>query len=152
MQRFKFTLQAVHDLREITRDEAERALTNATSEVTKATIRLEETVHLRLSATRAYVAKLQSRDLDPFEAQQRASYIASLTQREADTRRQLDILEREREQIRTVVVEASRDVETTSKLRSKQQAVHVAKTLSTEQNMMDEMATIAVARRHSEHA
>ena len=149
MKRFKFSLQTVHDLRVNIRDQAEQALAAASASVSEAAARVEEMERLRRAAAEDHAAKLQSGAVDPFEAALFVNYMHAMAKRETEARRRLSMLERERDARRELAVEAARHAETTTKLRERHRERHAARSASAEQNMLDEMATIAVARRPS---
>jgi flagellar export protein FliJ len=150
MKKFRFTLQTVHDLREARRDEAERALFRAASAARAASEQLEETKQTHLRATETYAAKLQEGEIDPFDALLSINYLASLNRRERETHAQLEELEKAREAQRALTAAAAREAEATSRLRQRQRERHHLELARYEQEMLDEMATLAQARQHPE--
>ncbi|MEJ7708486.1 MAG: flagellar export protein FliJ [Pyrinomonadaceae bacterium] len=146
MKRFHFQLQTVHDIRESQRDRAERELAEAAAQVSAGAARLNEAERQLSIAAETYAAMLHAGVIDSYEAAQRANYILTLTRLQQDARTRLAALEREREEQRLAVVEASRAAETTSRLRERQHARHNLEVTRQEQNMLDEIATSAIAR------
>ncbi|MEJ7617228.1 MAG: hypothetical protein WKF30_09780 [Pyrinomonadaceae bacterium] len=71
----------------------------------------------------------------------------TLTERQREARARLALVEREREARRVAVVETSRAAETTARLRERQRARHNFEAARDEQNMLDEIAISASARR-----
>lgn len=148
MKKFKFSLQTVHNLRQEQRDKAERELARAATEVANAAAHLDEAVNNRAAAEQNYAAKLHSEDsLDPHEIALRADYLTLLTQRQRAASERLFTLEQERETRRRTAVMAARAAEATSKLRDRHRARHHLEAMRTEQNDLDEMATLLAARR-----
>lgn len=149
MKKFRFTLQPIHDLREMRRDEAERSHAQAIAAVTEANSRLDEAESTRREAAESLRSLLQHGQLDPHEVALRSSYLSSLIAREADARTRLAALEEERERRRHKMAEAARAAEATAKLRERQSARHFEALARYEQNQLDEMAVVTAARRNS---
>lgn len=147
MKRFKFSLQTLHDLREQEREEAERALAQAAAEVTQAAARVEELRAAINEAVLAYAASLQTKELKPHEAQMHTEYLVTLDQQLAAARAHHTACERQREVRLQELVKASAAAEATTKLREQYYARYVAELAREEQTLMDELATIAAARR-----
>lgn len=152
MKRFQFSLQSVHNLRQLHRDEAERDLARAAAEVSHASASLDEAAHIRHAALETYAATLRSGALNPHEAALRASYLAALVRREADARERVAALERERDGRRQAAAEAARQAEVTAKLRERHRARYESEAARNEQNNLDEMATVAFARRFTQNS
>ena len=146
MKKFRFSLQTVHDLREARRDEAERTLAAAARAVNEAAEQLEETDLVHERATDSFASRLQSGEIDPFEAMLSVNYLAALTRRKVETRARLRELEQARERQREMTIEAARSAETTARLRQRQNERHQLEVARTEQQLLDEMATLAQAR------
>jgi flagellar export protein FliJ len=146
MKKFRFSLQAVHDLREARRDEAERALARTATAAQEAAERLEETRDAHARASDAFAGRLQFGEIDPFEATLSVNYLASLLKRERDDHARLQERERVHEAQRAITTEAARAAEATSRLRERQRERHKLETSRAEQEMLDEMATLAQAR------
>ncbi len=147
MKRFRFNLQSVHDVREQEREQAERQLAQASSEVARAATNADEATGNKARALEEFAARLRPGDLDASEAALRASYLLTLDQRETLARREVSAREHERERCRRVAIETTRAAEATAKLRERQQSRHRADALRAEQNDLDELATLAAARR-----
>lgn len=147
MKRFRFPLQSVHNWRESLRDEAERRLGQAIAEVKKAHAKLEEATRARAVATETYLKQLQAGAINPHEIALMSNYLSQVIERETEARRQLMALEEEQETRRLVLAAAARDAEATAKLRERQSERHEAANSRDEQNMHDELATLAAAHR-----
>ena len=150
MKKFRFSLQTVHDLREARRTEAERALAATARAVHEVAEQLEETKLVQERATDAFASRLQSGEIDPFEATLSVNYLAALTQRKLETHARLRELEQARERQRETTIEAARSAETTARLRLRQSERHQLEVARTEQQLLDEMATLAQARLSNE--
>ena len=144
----RLPLHTIHNLRLQRRDKAERDLARAINEVAAAAVaKVEEAVQLRAASAEAYAATLQPGVFDPHEMIARAGYLTTLARRESEARTRLAAIEQAREAQREITLAAARDSQVTAKLRERHQARQAAEAALAEQNMLDEMATIAVARR-----
>ena len=152
MKRFKFSLQAVHDLRETAREEAERHLARAGAEVSHAAAELDRVLRLRETETANHLARLQRGALDAHEIALHMGYLDALAQREREARAHLLAAERARDERRQAAVAATQAAEATAKLRERESRRHQLEAARTEQNMLDEMATLSLARRLMEGA
>lgn len=147
MKRFKFSLQTLHDLREQEREDAERALAQAVAEVARAAAKIEELRGAINQAVAAYAAHLQTKELQPHEAQMHTEYLVTLDRQLTATRAHHDDCERRRETRLQELIKASAAAEATAKLREQYYARYVAELVREDQNLMDELATIATVRR-----
>lgn len=147
MKRFRFKLQAVHDLRETKRSEAERHLVAAEAALCSARAQVEEAARARESAAMTYASEYARGALDSQQAAWRADHLIRLAQREADARLRLVAFERERDAKREALIELTRNAETTAKLRERHSALHRAELERSEQNALDEIAALNAARR-----
>jgi flagellar export protein FliJ len=147
VKRFKFKLQAVHDLREMQRESAERELAEAGARVAQAEAQLAK-IECRLEeAASVYAQSLQSDQVDPFESALHTNFLNSLSQHKSTAREQLERMKSEYDRYRQLAIEAARAVEATDKLRERQRARYKLETQRTEQNMLDEMAMLLSGRR-----
>ncbi len=147
MKRFKFSLQTLHDLREQEREDAERALAQAAAEVAAAETKIEELRRAIQQAVAEYAAQMQSKELNPREALLHTEFLASLDRQLAAARAHHAECERFREAKLQDFIKASAAAEATTKLREQYYARYVAELAREEQNLMDELATIASVRR-----
>ena len=150
MKRFKFSLQTLHDLREQERETAEIALGQATAAVTAAAAQIEELLHTITQVMAAYSTALRTKEPKLREVKMQTEYIATLEQQLAVARVTHARLEREREIKLQELVKASAAAEATVKLREQYYARYVFELAREEQNLMDELATIATVRRMRE--
>lgn len=147
MKKFKFTLQTVHKLRESRRDDARHELVQLQNTADAAAASLEKTTQERLETIDNLSTKMQGGPINPMEAALATNYIAALSQREREAQYQLNLTIAAVEKQRLKVVEASREVEATSVLRERQLTRHELEATRTEQNLLDEIATVSIARR-----
>lgn len=151
MKRFKFSLQALHDLRRRAREEAEAALASAHAAVVQAEADLAEAVNARRAALESNAARLGPGEINPHEVALRASYTAVLDRRIAEAQARLREAERERAAKLQAAIAAATAAEATTKLRDKHRARHDAEVNRAEQELLDELAAIASARRLTEN-
>jgi flagellar export protein FliJ len=147
MKKFKFTLQAVHNLRESRRDNARQELVQLQTTASEAAERLEQTTQERLETIDNFSSKMQSGPIDPMEAALTTNYIAALVQREREAQYQLSLSIAAVEKQRLKVIEAAREVEATSVLRERQLARHELEASRAEQNFLDEITSVTIARK-----
>lgn len=147
MKPFKFSLQTLHNLRAQEREDAERALAQSTTELAAAADRVEVARKALDQAVAAYVAQMNTKVPNVREAEMHTQYIASLEARLATARQEHAELEQQRELKLQELIKASAAAEATTKLREQYYARYVAELLREEQNLMDELATIAKVRR-----
>ena len=147
MKRFVFSLEAVRQLRDSRRDEAERQLARAAAEVERASEQVENVLRSRDAAFGAYRDALDSGDANPHDMAMRAAYFSHLNAREAQARAQLAETESARDRQRQSTLAAAREAEAVTKLRERHRERHEQEAARAEQNNLDEMATLAAARR-----
>ena len=150
MKRFKFSLQTLHDLREQERETAEIALGAATAAVTAAAAQIEALLHTITQAMAAYSSALRTKEPKLCEVEMQTDYLATLEQQLTAARVNHASLERAREVKLQELVKASAAAEATAKLREQYYARYVFELAREEQNLMDELATIATVRRMRE--
>lgn len=147
MKRFKFSLQTLHDLRAQEREDAERALAQAAAEVAAAAAHVEALRHTINQAITAYTTNLQTKVPNAPEAKMHSEYLTALDRQLAAARAH----QAERERFRAMklqdLIKASAAAEATAKLREQYYLRYVAELAREEQNLMDELATIATVRR-----
>ncbi len=147
MKKFHFSLQSVHNLRLLRQDEAERELAHAARSVDEARAQLDRAALLCARAVDDYSAALRKQNLDPHDAILRTNYLRILTEQEAELRARVHKLEQSLAAKRETLTGAVREAEVTASLREQHRALHAAETARHEQNALDEMASVSVARR-----
>ena len=149
MKRFTFSLQTVHNVREIRRDAAERALAAVAAELQGAQGQLESVLRQRQLAMAKYLLILQSQEIDDVNFASHTDYIGSLVLLERQARVMIQQVEERITVKRKVLIEASRQTETTANLRERQRERHHLESAQHEQKMLDEMAVVASTRRQA---
>jgi flagellar export protein FliJ len=147
MKRFTFSLQTVHNVREIRRDAAERALAAVAAELQGAQGQLERVLRQRQFAMDKYLLILQSQEIDAVTFASHTDYIGSLVLLERQARVMINQVEERINVKRKVLIEASRQTKTTANLRERQRERHHLESAQHEQKMLDEMAVVASTRR-----
>jgi flagellar export protein FliJ len=149
MKKFKFTLQTVHTVRELQRDSAERELGQAHVELAKAKTHLQQVLNQRKIAVDRYCELHLSRQIEATAMVMHTNYIGSLMELERLAR--INIIRHEQfvENKRKLLVEASRQSETTANLRERQFERHTLEVARKEQNLLDEMAILSIGRLRS---
>jgi flagellar export protein FliJ len=147
MKKFKFSLQTVHNLRESARDKEEQELVSLRKSVEEAATHVERIENERTRVADNYSSKLSGGTIDPIEAALTSNYMAVLVHRERSARTNLKQTEHAVDMQRAKLTEATRNVEATSRLRERQRERHENEALRKEQNLLDELATAATARR-----
>ncbi len=144
MKRFKFSLETVHNLRELQRDEAERQLEQSAARVSEARAMVEQIKQQR-NAVEAELARATG-PLCAHELALQVSYLEFLNQREQETQQHLAALEHQHEAQRETTLAAARAAEATEQLRVRQQTRHAAAVARVEQLLLDEIA-VAITQR-----
>lgn len=147
MKRFKFSLQTLHELREQERETAEIALGQATIAVTEAAAKIETIQQAITQNVAATSTTLAAKEPPLPKVQLHTEYLTTLEQLLIEARTRHANLQREREVKLQEFVQASAAAEATAKLREQQYARYIFELAREEQNLMDELATIASARR-----
>lgn len=148
MKRFQFRLQPVHDLRRQRSEEDARALGVANSRVEAARARLASAVEARLRVAAEYLSLFQGEHFDSRSLAMRSGFLAHLAENEAATAAELAAAESAREAARRTAVESARAAEATARLRERQQTQHAEAAARSQQQVLDELATLGAARRH----
>lgn len=150
MRKFNFKLQSVHDWRESRREASERELARASAAVTAAVVEINEMESARAEAAERYAARLGAGEIDPLDAALSVKFLATLAERERAAHERLAELERAREAQLRQTADAVLAAKVTSRLRENQHARHTQAAVRAEQNQLDELATLASARRLTE--
>jgi len=149
MKRFQFSLQAVHNIREMQRDAAECALAAVAAELKGAEAELERVLRRRQSAMDKYLLLHQLKEIDAATFGSHTDYIGSLVLLERQGRALILQVEERITIKRQALTEASRQTKTTANLRERQRERHSREIARHEQKALDEMAIVTVTRRLS---
>jgi len=148
MKKFKFTLQTIHNVREMKQERETTILAALNAEMKEAQERVANLEARRLEAMDIYALKLTSGEaLHPMEMELNANHFASLNrlQKEAES-----ALEQKRTEFRLQsqrVAAAMREVKVTERLRTVQEERHQTEFQREEQNTSDELVATSFARR-----
>src|SRR5437870_2662032 len=115
MKRVPFPLQAVHNLREMRREEAERQLAQAASAVNEAVTQLEEAIRLHAATAESYAETYCAGVIDPQQAAMQSDYLAALARRIQAARLGLAQRQDEYEVRRQLAITAERNAKITAK-------------------------------------
>lgn len=148
MKKFKFTLQTVHNVREMRQEKEELLFSQAQAEAKAAEERIAQIEKMRFDALESYTHRLRAGEvINAVELELNSNHFASLDrlQREAE-----NILSEKRQacdlQSRKLAA-AVREVKITNRLRETQAARHKLELDRHEQNNLDEIVSANFARR-----
>ncbi len=147
MKKFKFTLETVHNVREMKQENEQLVLTQLQAEVTKAAEQIEKLEEAYLRAIESYGRKLESgRAMNIGEMELEALHLSAL---ERQKRRAYEILEEKKQACRIQSVKlaaAAREVKITERLRENQALRYRQESDKHEQTALDEMVSANFAR------
>ena len=148
MKKFKFTLQTVHNVREMKQEREEMTLAEIIMEVNRATERIAQIEKMRLEAVEKYTQRLRAGEVwNATEMELNAKYFNSL-----------DGLQREAEKLlseknlactaqRVKLAGAAREVKITDRLREQQYLRHQLEADKQQQINLDEIVSAGYARK-----
>lgn len=147
MKKFKFSLQTVHDVREMRREQEQMKLADLQLKFTEAKEKLAEAEALRQKTAETYSEKLGANDIDAFEMDLTMKFLNVLYHRENEARERLaEIKQSCRNQSRRVA-DAAQSLEITEKLRRKQILRHQNDVTRAEQTEIDELVSTSFAKK-----
>ena len=148
MKKFKFTLQTVHNVREMKQENEQLVLTQLQNEAAKAADQIEKIEVAYLRAIENYSNKVNcGRVMNIGEMELDALHISAL---ERQKRRAYEVLEEKKQACRvqsTKLAAATREVKITDRLRENQALRHRLESDKHEQNAMDELVSANFARK-----
>lgn len=147
MKKFRFSLQTVHNVREMKRENEQLKLAELQAAFNDAAEKLAEAEHLRQKTTDDYSRKLQANELDAFEMDLTVKFLNVLFHRENEARERLADIKQSCRQQGLKVADAAQAVEITSKLREKHRVRHQNELARFEQNNLDEMVSTSFVRK-----
>jgi flagellar export protein FliJ len=147
MKKFKFTLETVHNVREMKQENEQLVLTQLQNEAAKAAEQIEKIETAYLRAIESYSQKINSgRAMHIGEMELEALHLSAL---ERQKRRAVEVLDERKRAVteqRVKLAAASREVKVTDRLRETQALRHRIETDKHEQNAMDELVSANFAR------
>jgi flagellar export protein FliJ len=147
MKRFHFSLEVVHNVREMRRDAAERAMAVVAAELQGAHSQLERVLRQRQSAMAGYLLLHQSTEIEAAHFASHTDYLGSLILHERQARNMILQVEEKLVVKRKALIEASRQTKTTTNIRERQRERHYLEIAQHEQKVLDEMAVASATRR-----
>ncbi len=151
MKKFKFTLAAVHDVREMKQEKEQLIFGEKQREVVKAEERIAEIERMQISAMENYARRMSAgASLDPFELQLNSNHLASLDKLKCDARKFLELKQKDFQLQTETLAAATREVKVTGRLRETQQMRYRLESDRSEQNALDELVSANFARRLSQ--
>jgi flagellar export protein FliJ len=147
MKKFKFTLEAVHKVREMRQDREKLVLGELQGEVNKAAARHENIQGSRVAAMDNYALRLCSGEqFDPIEMQLHSSHFESLNRLRMEAEQELEDKRQACLRQGETVAAAMREVKVTDRLRETQKTRHDLEYARREQNDIDELISASFAR------
>jgi flagellar export protein FliJ len=148
MKKFKFTLQTVHNVREMREDKEKLVLGELQAEADKIVRQIEQIERLRTESLENYARRLNSGEqISAMEMELNSNHFAALNRLQQETEK---LLEEKRKacvaQSQTLAV-AAREVKITNRLRETQALRHRLESEKQEQTAIDEMVSANFARR-----
>ena len=148
MKKFKFTLQAVHNVREMKKEKEQLILSELQAEASRAEDRVREIEQLRAKAMETYARRLESgRTVDPYELELNSNHISALDRLQREAQKTLEIKKQACQRQTKSVEAAAREVKITGRLRETQNARYQLELARQEQNALDELVSANYARR-----
>jgi flagellar export protein FliJ len=151
MKKFKFTLQSVHNVREMREEKELMVLSQLNLEAEQAAERLTAVEGALVTAVEQYNNRIKPGEaINAMEMELNSHHISALRRQKTVARE--EVLERQDARARqiTQVTQAARDVKVTGRLRDNQVKDHRLAASRHEQNALDEMATISFSHRSGE--
>lgn len=151
MKKFKFTLQAVHNVREMKQEKEQLILSEMQAEAVKAADRIKEIEQLRAKAIENYARRLAiGTTIDPFELELNSNHISALDRMQQEAQKALEAKKQACLHQSKTVEAATRQVKITNRLRETQQTRHKLEASRQEQNALDELVSANFARQMSQ--
>ena len=151
MKKFRFTLQTVHNVREMKQEKEELVLSQMQSEANKAAERIRQIEESQQRAIEDYSKTLRhGKAMNIHEIQLEADHIVSLDRLRRLALEQLEQRNQSCLQQKEMLAAAAREVKVTQKLHETQKIRHRAESERHEQNALDEMVSANYARKMSQ--
>lgn len=148
MKKFKFTLQSVHNVRELREENEQLELSRLQAEAEKAAERIRQIEDLKREALEKYTARLHSDEpINVFELEMNSNHLSNLDRLRREAVEILEQKEKACARQRDSVAAATRSVKVTSRLRDTQEQRHRSDVEKKEQTAADELVSATYARR-----
>lgn len=151
MKKFKFTLQSVHNVREMLEEKELMVLSGLNLDAERAEERLTQIEKRLLAAVENYNRKLTAgAPVNVIEMELNSKHISALEKQKVEAREELLKKRNACAQQMALVTQAAQEVKVTGRLRENQVTTHRSMIAKKEQNTLDEMVTIGFARKLGE--
>ena len=147
MKKFKFTLETVHNVREMREEKEKLVLSELQNAVNKAAARVEHLGKLRIDSIENYARRLKGGEqVSTMEMELNSNHFASLNCLQQEAERVLELKKLACQRQSETVAAAMREVKITDRLRETQKSRHRLEFSRQEQNNLDELVTVNYAR------
>ena len=147
MKKFKFTLQSVHNVREMRREKEELVLAEKQSEVSQAIARLAEVERKRLQAIENYTRQMtRGETMSAYEIELNINHLRDLDRLVREAQETIEGKKQACSEQSRVVAAAGREVKVTERLRETQQSRHQLESERRQQTALDELVAANFAR------
>lgn len=148
MKKFVFSLQTVHNVREMRREKEELVLSEMRSEAAKAAADLAVIEKMCIDAIENYTQKMKKGEpMNPFEMELNTKHLTALDRLMRDAQTLLEQKNLACSRQSQIVAVAGREVKITERLRENQQSKHRIELQRSEQTALDELVSANYARR-----
>jgi flagellar export protein FliJ len=148
MKKFKFTLQTVHNVREMKQEREEQTLAELIGEVNRASERIEQIEKMRREAVEKYTQRLRAGEiLNATELELHAKYFNSLDELQRQAEKDLTLKNQACTVQRAKLADAARQVKITDRLREQQFVRHQLEVEKHQQTALDEIVSAGFARK-----
>ena len=147
MKKFKFTLSAVHNVREMRQEKEQLVYSQLQAEAAAVAEQLTEAENKRRTTLDCYARRLASGEIvDPLEMELSAKYLLSLDRLERESKKVLAQKKQACDRQSVNVTAAHQAVKATAKIRETQVARYNLEFARTEQTNLDEITSLNYAR------
>jgi flagellar export protein FliJ len=147
MKKFKFTLQTVHNVREMRQEKEESRLAEMLAEVNRAAERIAQIEKMRFEAIEKYTERLRAGGfLNATEMELNTKYFNSLDNLQREAEKVLAEKNRACDEQRAKLAAAAREVKITDKLREQQFLRHQLEAEKHQKNALGEIVSAGFAR------
>jgi flagellar export protein FliJ len=148
MKKFKFKLQAVHNVRELRQERESLILEELHSEANLAAARVAQIEKTRNEAIETYTRQMKSGEpLNPMEMELNSDHFVRLNRLRQEEERVVEQKKQACVRQAETVVAAMREVKITGRLRENQSARHQLEFEREQQSNIDELVTTTFARK-----
>lgn len=148
MKKFKFTLQTVHNVREMRQEREELTLAEMLTEVNRASERIKQIEKMRFDAIEKYTERLRAGEfLNATEMELNSKYFNSLDDLQREAEKSLAEKNLACTAQRAKLASAAREVKITDRLREQQFLRHKLESEKHQQTALDEIVSAGYARK-----